>query len=119
VIQTWLATGTSGLGGDGVASFWTFLTRTFLVLARAQGATASEDRFDLGVNLAVLSWICIILFEGGGAFLPKRTIGATGKKQKGVPSSFTGSGPSSCYRNKGQNRKESNKSQKKETLVKR
>jgi hypothetical protein len=51
--------------------------------------------------------------------LPKRTIGATGKKQKGVPSSFTGSGPSSCCRNKGQNRKESNKSQKKETLVKR
>jgi hypothetical protein len=48
VIRTWLATGTSGLGGDGAASFRTFLTRTFLVLARARGATASEDRFRLG-----------------------------------------------------------------------
>jgi hypothetical protein len=48
----------------------------------------------------VLGWICITLFEGGGAFLPKRTTGATGRKQKGVPSSFIGSGPSSCCRNK-------------------
>jgi hypothetical protein len=41
-----------------------------------------------------------MLFEGGGAFLPKRTTGATGKKQKGDPSSFIGSGPFSYYRNK-------------------
>jgi hypothetical protein len=53
-----------------------------------------------------------MLFEGGGAFLPKRTTGATGKKQKGDPSSFIGSGPSSCCRNKERNQKESNKSQK-------
>jgi hypothetical protein len=53
-----------------------------------------------------------MLFEGGGAFLPKRTTGATGKKQKGDPSLFIGSGPSSCCRNKEQNQKESNKSQK-------
>jgi hypothetical protein len=38
-----------------------------------------------------------MLFEGGGAFLPKRTTGATGKKQKGDPSSFM---PFSCCRNK-------------------
>jgi hypothetical protein len=100
VIQTWLATGTSGLGEDGAASFRIFLMRTFLVLARARGATASEDRFRLGVSLAVLGWICIMLFEGGGAFLPKKTTGATGKKQKGDPSSFIGSGPFSCCRNK-------------------
>jgi hypothetical protein len=53
-----------------------------------------------------------MLFEGGGAFLPKRTIGATGKKQKGDPSLFIGSGPSSCCRNKERNQKESNKNQK-------
>jgi hypothetical protein len=100
VIQTWLATGTSRLGEDGAASFRIFLMRTFLVLARAWGATASEDRFGLGVSLAVLGCICIMLFKGGGAFLPKRTTGATGKKQKGEPSSFVGSGPFSCYRNK-------------------
>jgi hypothetical protein len=42
----------------------------------------------------------MMLFEGGGAFLPKRTTGAIGKKQKGDPSSFVGSGPSSCCRNR-------------------
>jgi hypothetical protein len=59
-----------------------------------------------------------MLFEGGGAFLPKRTTGAIGKKQKGDPSSFIGSGPSSCCRNKERNQKGSIKV-KKETLVKR
>jgi hypothetical protein len=34
-IRTRLATGISGLGEDGAVSFRTFLTRTFLVLARA------------------------------------------------------------------------------------
>jgi hypothetical protein len=42
----------------------------------------------------------MMLFEGGVAFLPKRTTGAIGKKQKGDPSSFVGSEPSSCCRNK-------------------
>jgi hypothetical protein len=37
-----------------------------------------------------------MLFEGGGAFLPNRTIGATGENWKLEPSSFSGSGPSSC-----------------------
>jgi hypothetical protein len=35
-------------------------------------------------------------FEGGGAFLPKSTIGATGRNRKLDPSSFLGFGPSSC-----------------------
>jgi hypothetical protein len=52
--QTWLVTGDDGIGEDGVASFRTFLTRIFLVLARARGATASKSRFRLGVNLTVL-----------------------------------------------------------------
>jgi hypothetical protein len=39
----------------------------------------------------------MILFEEGGAFLPKRTIGAIGENWKTDPSSFLGSGPSSCY----------------------
>jgi hypothetical protein len=40
----------------------------------------------------------MILFEGGGAFLPKRTTGAIGENWKTDPSSFLGSRPSSCYR---------------------
>jgi hypothetical protein len=35
-------------------------------------------------------------FERGGAFLPKMTMGATGENLKVEPSSFLGSGPSSC-----------------------
>jgi hypothetical protein len=81
-------------------SFLPDLLEDFPRLSTSSGATASEDRFRLGVSLAVLGWICIMLFEGGGAFLPKRTTGATGKKQKGDPSSFIGSGPFSCCRNK-------------------
>jgi hypothetical protein len=52
----------------------------------------------LGVSFVVLGWICMILFEGGGAFLPKRTTGAIGENRKTDPSSFLGSGPSSSYR---------------------
>jgi hypothetical protein len=113
VIQTWLATGISGLGEDGAVSFRTFLTRTFLVLARARGAAASEDCFRLGVNFAVLGWICMMLFEGGGAFLPKRATGAIGEKRKGDPSSFVSSGPSSCCRNGKRNQKGSIRSKEK------
>jgi hypothetical protein len=32
---------------------------------------------DLGVNFVVPGWIRMIPFDGGGAFLPKRTTGAT------------------------------------------
>jgi hypothetical protein len=38
----------------------------------------------------------MMAFDGGGAFLPKRTMGATGENWKVEPSSFLGSGPSSC-----------------------
>jgi hypothetical protein len=58
------------------------------------------------INLTVLGWICITLFKGGGAFLPKRTTGATARKQKGDPSSFIGSGPSSRCGNKNGFRKD-------------
>jgi hypothetical protein len=57
-----------------------------------------------------------MLFEGGGAFLPKRTTGVIGEKRKGDPSSFVGSGPSSCCRNERQNQK-GLKKVKSETLV--
>jgi hypothetical protein len=53
-IHTWLTTRISGPGEDGATSFRIFLTRIFLVLARARGATASEDCFCLGVSFAVL-----------------------------------------------------------------
>jgi hypothetical protein len=40
----------------------------------------------------------MMAFEKGGAFLPKRTTGATGENVKVEPSSFLGFEPSSCYR---------------------
>jgi hypothetical protein len=49
----------------------------------------------------------MIPFEGGGAFLPKRTTGAIGENQKTDPSSFLGSGPSSCCRKRKWNQKDS------------
>jgi hypothetical protein len=65
----------------------------------------SEDHFRLGVNFVVLSWIRIMPFEGGGAFLPKRTTGATGKNWKLDPSSFLGFGPSFCRKKSKWNQK--------------
>jgi hypothetical protein len=53
-------------------------------------------------------------FEGGGAFLPKRTTGATGKNWKLDPSSFLGSGPSSCCKKSKWNQKGTQQSQKEE-----
>jgi hypothetical protein len=58
----------------------------------------SKDRFRLGVGFTELGWICMMTFDGGGAFLPKRTTGASGENWKVEPSSFLGSGPSSCCR---------------------
>jgi hypothetical protein len=65
----------------------------------------SEDRFRLGVNFVVLGWIRMMPFEGGGAFLPKRTTGATSENWKLDPSSFLGSGPSSCCKKSKWNQK--------------
>jgi hypothetical protein len=45
-------------------------------------------------------WIYIMTFDRGGVSLPKRTIGATGENLKVEPSSFLGSRPSSCHREK-------------------
>jgi hypothetical protein len=56
----------------------------------------SEVRFRLGVDFAELGWIRIMAFDGGGAFLPKRTTGAISENWKVEPSSFLGSRPSSC-----------------------
>jgi hypothetical protein len=56
---------------DDPTSFRIFLAIIFLALVRAQGAAASEDRFRLGVNFAVLGWIRMMPFEGGGAFFAK------------------------------------------------
>jgi hypothetical protein len=86
---------------DGPVSFRIFLTTIFLTLIWAWEAETSEDHFRLGVSFAVPGWIRMIPFEGGGAFLPKRTMGATGKNWKVELSSFLGSGPSSyCRKNK-------------------
>jgi hypothetical protein len=81
---------------DSSAAFRIFLTSTFLILAWARGATTLEDRLHLTVSFAVLGWICMILFEGVAAFLPKKTTGAIGENWKLDPSSILGFGPSSC-----------------------
>jgi hypothetical protein len=57
-----------------------------------------EARFRLEADFVESGWIRMMTFDGGGAFLPKKTIGATGKNLKVEPSSFLGSGPSSCCR---------------------
>jgi hypothetical protein len=57
----------------------------------------SEDHLCLGVDFVELGWIRMMAFDGGGAFLLKRTTGATGENWKVEPSLFLGSGPSSCY----------------------
>jgi hypothetical protein len=56
----------------------------------------AEARFLLEADFAESGWIRMMTFDEGGAFLPKRTTGATGKNLKEEPSSFLGSGPSSC-----------------------
>jgi hypothetical protein len=58
----------------------------------------SEARFRLEADFVELGWIRMMTFDRGGAFLPKRTIGATGKNLKVEPSSLLGSRPSSCCR---------------------
>jgi hypothetical protein len=63
---------------DALASLQIFLTIIFLALVWARGAAMA--------------------FDGGGAFVPKRTMGAIGENWKVEPSSFLGSGPSSCCR---------------------
>jgi hypothetical protein len=83
---------------DGPTSFRIFLAIIFLTLVWARGATVSEDCFRLQVSFAVLGWIHMMPFEGGGALLLKRTTGATGKNWKLDPSSFLGSGASFCYK---------------------
>jgi hypothetical protein len=61
----------------------------------------SEARFRLEADFAESAWIRMMTFDGGGAFLPKRTAGATDKNLKVEPSLFLGSGPSSsCRENK-------------------
>jgi hypothetical protein len=57
-----------------------------------------EDRFCLGVGFIELGWIRMMAFDRGSEFLLKRTMGATGENWKVEPSSFLGSGPSSCCR---------------------
>jgi hypothetical protein len=57
-----------------------------------------EVHFRLEDGFPEPGWIRMMTFDGGGAFLPKRTMGATGENWKVEPSSFLGFRPSSCYR---------------------
>jgi hypothetical protein len=59
-------------------------------------AANSEVALLLEADFGEIGWFCITTFFKGGEFLQKRTTGAGGKNSKGEPSSFVGSGPSSC-----------------------
>jgi hypothetical protein len=116
---------TCELSGEGLRRFRVFLATTFLtavlVLVGAREAANSgvalllkadfgeigwfrimTEAADSGVVLLLeadfgeIGWFCITTFFRGGEFLQKRTTGAWGKNSKGEPSSFVGSGPSSC-----------------------
>jgi hypothetical protein len=45
----------------------------------------SETHFRLEADFVESGWICIMTFDGGSAFLPKRAMGATGKNLKVEP----------------------------------
>jgi hypothetical protein len=63
----------------------------FFTFIWAQGAATSETCFHLEADFVESGCIRIMTFDGGGAFLPKRATGATGKNLKVEPSSFLGS----------------------------
>jgi hypothetical protein len=67
---------------DGPTSFWTFLVVTRLALTWPRGwggAAAWGTRFCLEADFEESSWLSSMIFDMGGAFLQKRTTGATGR----------------------------------------
>jgi hypothetical protein len=64
---------------DGMTSFWTLLVVTLLALTWAQGAVAWGTHFRLKADLEQSGWRSSMIFDMGGAFLQKRTTGATGR----------------------------------------
>jgi hypothetical protein len=64
---------------DGPTFFWTFLVVTLLALTCAGGAAAWGTRFRLEADFEESGWLSSMIFDMGGAFLQKRTIGATGR----------------------------------------
>jgi hypothetical protein len=78
-IRTWLMFEASWSKEDGSTSFWTFLVVTLLALTRAQGAAAWGTHFYLEANFKESGWLSSMIFDMGGAFLQKRTTGATGR----------------------------------------
>jgi hypothetical protein len=63
---------------DGMTSFWTLLVVTLLALTWARGAAAGGTHFRLRAELEQSGWRSSMIFDMGGAFLQKRTIGAAG-----------------------------------------
>jgi hypothetical protein len=78
-IQTWVMFEASWSKEDGPTPFWTFLVVTLLAMTWAQGAAAWGTRFRLEANFEESSWRFSMIFNMGGAFLQKRTTGATGR----------------------------------------
>jgi hypothetical protein len=70
---------------DGLTSFWTFLVVTFLALTWSRGgggAAAWGTRFRLEADFEESGQLSSMIFDMGGAFLQKRTIGAVGRQEK-------------------------------------
>ena len=88
--------------GEGLRRLKILLAASFftpvLVLVGTREAADSEGALRLEADFGVIGCFCIKTFFKGGEFLQKRTTGAGGKNSKGEPSSFTGSGPSSRYK---------------------
>jgi hypothetical protein len=91
---------TCELSGEGLRRLKILLAANFftpvLVLVGTREAAGSEVDPLLEADFGEIGCFCIKTFFRGGEFLQKRTTGAGGKNSKGEPSSFTGSGPSSC-----------------------
>jgi hypothetical protein len=63
----------------GMTYFWILFVVTLLTLTWARGAAAWKTRFHLRADFERSGWRSSIIFDIGGAFLQKRTTGATGR----------------------------------------
>jgi hypothetical protein len=76
-IQSWVMFEASWSKEDGLIPFFTFLVVTLLTLTWALGAVTWGTRFHLEADFEESGWWFSMIFDLGGAFLQKRTTGAT------------------------------------------
>jgi hypothetical protein len=76
-IRTWLMFEACWSKEDDLTSFWTFLVVTLLALTWARGTAPWGTRFYLEADFEESGWLSSMIINMGGAFLHKRTTGAT------------------------------------------